>query len=232
MPQPSTNLDSLTLQELDCVRGDKTLFRGLNSQLNAKQCLHVIGANGSGKTSLLRIIAGLAQPEAGQVLWNGESTASNNAFLQDSAFIGHKDALKNELTAIENLRFYQQLESPSYGKNSHSDNESQLDDCLDKLEILHCADLTAQQLSFGQRRRLSFAKLLLKPYKLWILDEPFTGIDTNGRRIIENHCLEHLNNQGLIILTHHQSLQQSVLHDYLQELHLKLDSEFAEESLG
>ena len=86
MPQPSTNLDSLTLQELDCVRGDKTLFRGLNSQLNAKQCLHVIGANGSGKTSLLRIIAWLAQPEAGQVLWNGESTASNNAFLQDSAF--------------------------------------------------------------------------------------------------------------------------------------------------
>ena len=213
--------DSLTIQDVDCVRGERTLFRRLAYRVPSQQCLHVIGANGSGKTSLLRIIAGLSSAEAGNVLWNEKTIINNTKYLNDSAFIGHKDALKNGLTAIENLRFYQQLDNAVKGKQ---DKEKQLDDCLNKLKILHCADLLALQLSFGQRRRLAFAKLLLKPYKLWILDEPFTGIDADGRQIIEALCIEHLDAGGMIILTHHQSLQESVLQDYLSELYLESEA--------
>ncbi len=223
MTELATKTNSLTLTQVSCVRGERTLFSGLNSQLLSKQCQHIIGANGSGKTSLLRIIAGLAIAESGDVLWN-DKTISSNYYLNDSAFIGHKDALKNELSAIENLRFYQQLDSPKANKQAQ---EEQLDECLNKLKILHCADLTAQQLSFGQRRRLSFAKLLLKPYTLWILDEPFTGIDIDGREIIEGLCIEHLNQGGMIILTHHQNLQESALSTHLQELHLPKTPELA-----
>ena len=233
---------SLTIENLVCSRGDRTLFVDLNAQLSEKQCLHVIGSNGSGKTSLLRILTGLAPAESGQVLWNQSKINNNSDYLSSHAFIAHKDALKNELTAIENLRFYQRLnlsdqtnsDQANNAAKSKSELESQLDDCLDQLEILHCADLLAQQLSFGQRRRLAFARLLLKPYKIWILDEPFTGIDARGRELIEALLKNHLENDGMIILTHHQSLQQSCLQDYLSELHLESTSGLmpSDKSLG
>lgn len=214
---PHTNI--LSVNNLHCIRGERELFRSLNTQVVAGQCLHIVGANGSGKTSLLRIISGLNTPDDGHVLWNDAPIRNNSDYLNDSAFIGHKDALKNELSAIENLRFYQHL-------NTHADSsgnrnkEQQLDDCLMQLQILECADLLAQQLSFGQRRRLAFAKLLLRHYKIWILDEPFTGIDVQGRAVIESLCIKHLKNGGAIILTHHQSLQGSAFKEFLCELQL------------
>jgi len=213
MSKPNT----LSISNLRCIRGDRTLFSGLETSVSSGQCLHIIGANGCGKTSLLRILSGLNIQDEGQVQWNESFTRNNKQYLNDSAFIAHKDALKNELSAIENLRFYQALNTQSDKK---IDQEDQLDDCLSKMQILRCADLLAQQLSFGQRRRLSFARLLLRPYKLWILDEPFTGIDAQGREIIESLCVEHLKNDGMIILTHHQSLKNSQLSPYLNELML------------
>ena len=213
MPKPNT----LSISNLRCIRGDRTLFSSLETSVSSGQCLHIIGANGCGKTSLLRILSGLNIQDEGQVQWNESFTRNNKQYLNDSAFIAHKDALKNELSAIENLRFYQALNTQSDKK---IDQEDQLDDCLSKMQILRCADLLAQQLSFGQRRRLSFARLLLRPYKLWILDEPFTGIDAQGREIIESLCVEHLKNDGMIILTHHQSLKNSQLSPYLNELML------------
>ena len=212
---PQTNI--LSLENLHCIRGERTLFRGINTRVATGQCLHVIGANGSGKTSLLRILCGLNEPDEGHVLWNKVKVRNNNQYLSNSAFIGHKDALKNELSAIENLRFFQELNVSDKNKQN---KEEQLDDCLAKLHILSCADLLAHQLSFGQRRRLAFAKLLLHPYKVWILDEPFTGIDASGRKIIENLCITHLNNGGAIILTHHQSLKNSLFQEHLIQLTL------------
>jgi len=206
--------NTLSIDNLHCIRGERQLFDQLSLNVSSGQCLHIIGANGCGKSSLLRIISGLSAADSGQVFWNQIVTHKNQDFFNDSAFIGHKDALKNELTAIENLRFNQQLNV------QENTNEDQLDDCLSKMQILQCADLTAQKLSFGQRRRLTFANLLLRPYKIWILDEPFTGIDKDGRKVIENVCLDHLNNAGIIILTHHQSLQNSALKDFLIEFEL------------
>ena len=223
-----TQKNTLTVKNLHCTRGDRTLFDKLNIEVSSGQCLHIMGANGCGKTSLLRILSGLNMSDDGDVYWNQSIIKGNQDYLSNSTFIGHKDGLKNELTAIENLRFNQQLNTLS------TRDENQLDDCLNQMQILRCADLLAQQLSFGQRRRLTFAKLLLRPFKIWILDEPFTGIDARGRELIEALLKNHLENDGMIILTHHQSLQQSCLQDYLSELHLESTSGLmpSDKSLG
>jgi len=202
----------LSATNLSCHRGDNQLFDDISFDVSAGECLHVTGPNGCGKTSLLRIVCGLNQAESGQVLWNGKSIAGNSRFYRESAYIAHKEGLKNELTAIENLRYYQQLDA--------SRNEAILDNLLAKLGILPCADLLAQQLSFGQRRRLSFARLLVAQFPLWVLDEPFTGIDHSGRTLIESLCVEHLENGGSIIMTHHQSLRDSPLNQFRSELAL------------
>lgn len=204
---------TLSVFNLRCVRGDNLLFEGLNFELNKGRCLHVIGSNGSGKTSLLRIICGLNSSETGHISFDGEPILNVEDVRANIAYIGHKDGLKNELTALENLRFQQRLDGAI--------NEDHLDNCLARLKILRCADLPAQSLSFGQRRRLSFARLLLNTKRVWILDEPFTGIDAQGRELIEDLCVRHLQNNGSILMTHHQSLEASELSEYRDELHLE-----------
>jgi heme exporter protein A len=202
----------ISVKDLSCTRGDNQLFDAVNFSICHGQCLHVTGPNGCGKTSLLRLVAGINFAEQGEINWNSSDTANNPDFYRECAYIAHKEGLKNELTSIENLRYYQQLDSGA--------DELALDDILEKMGILKCADLLAQQLSFGQRRRLSFARLLIADFSLWILDEPFTGIDTSGRDLIESLCVEHLENDGLIIMTHHQSLVDSPLNQYRSELKL------------
>ncbi len=206
------NLKVISANNLSCVRGDNLLFEGVSFDVSEGQCLHVTGPNGCGKTSLLRLISGINQTETGCIKWQGANTNDNSLFLSECAYIAHKEGLKNELTAIENLRYYQQLD----GIN----DELALDDTLAKLKILKCADLLAQQLSFGQRRRLSFARLLIAEFSLWVLDEPFTGIDTDGRELMESLCVNHLKSGGLIIMTHHQTLLDSPLNQYRSELQL------------
>ncbi|MBX2847554.1 MAG: cytochrome c biogenesis heme-transporting ATPase CcmA [Acidiferrobacterales bacterium] len=204
--------NSLSASNLSCTRSERSLFTKLDLQAHSGQCLHVVGANGSGKSSLLRILCGLLTPDEGVVLWNQEPISNSQSYLQGLAYIGHKDALKNELTAAENLKFYQSCDSQL--------NDDLIDDHLNQLEILQCADLVAQKLSFGQRRRLAFARLQIKNYPIWILDEPFTGIDHKGRELIESLCLGHCQTGGIIILTNHQDLRASSLQPCLQEIAL------------
>jgi len=204
--------NTLSVENLNCVRGERVLFEDLNFNLSEGMALHVKGVNGSGKTSLLRLLCGINRAERGTIKWNGVSTYNNLEFLKKSAYIGHKDGLKNELSCVENLRLYQQLLGQA--------DEQQLDDCLAQLQILHCADLSAHQLSYGQRRRLTFARVLLSNFDLWILDEPFTGIDREGRVLIEKMCEKHLSAGGLIALTHHQDLENSSFAESLSYLDL------------
>ena len=199
----------LTLENLSCTQGENLLFQGLDLCLRAGECLHLRGPNGSGKTSLLRIVCGLMSSDSGKVLWQGRPATSDTEFATQCFYLAHKDALKSELSAIENLRFIQALEG--------NIDEDALDDALDKMRLLSCADLPVQALSFGQRRRLAFAKLLVIERRLWILDEPFTGIDKEGKVLIEQLCIDHLEKLGSILLTHHQKLDSTPLKAYLQE---------------
>lgn len=203
------NVSPLSIQNVSCQRGERLLFENLSFSVDKGQLLHLLGSNGSGKTSLLRIICGINEADSGEIKWHNQAIRKHPDYVNQMAYIGHKDGLKNELTAFENLAFYQSL-------NSKKDT-SFIDDYLHRLGILHCADLTVHQLSFGQRRRLAFARLLVKPYQLWVLDEPFTGIDVEGRQVIQELCNSHLIHGGMIVLTHHAGLQDTLLAQHTRE---------------
>ena len=206
-----SDVNSLGASDLLCVRGGRTLFAHFSFAVEAGQCVHLSGANGCGKSSLLRILCGLNAPQGGLVRWNGR--ALDEDYFQVCAYLAHKDALKNQFSVIENLRFYQRLENLAV-------DESQLDGCLGELGLLALADLPTRALSFGQRRRLAFARLLLKPYAVWVLDEPMTGVDGVGRALLESLCVGHLRRRGIIVLTDHHRLTHSRLVPYLTELSL------------
>lgn len=203
----------LNISNLACQRGDRLLFEDVSFSIEGSNLLHLVGPNGCGKTSLIRLVAGLGIPEAGEIEFNGTAIAKSHVYANQRLYIAHKDGLKNDLTAFENLQFYQCLS----GNLSEPDA---LDASLAKMGILDCAELPTGQLSFGQRRRLAFAKLLVNDCPLWILDEPFTGIDALGRETIESIILAHLNQGGLVLLTHHNSLRDSALSHLITEYRL------------
>lgn len=198
---PTTN--QLTLENICCVRGDNVLFSDLSISAENGDLLRIRGENGSGKTSLLRIISGIAYPDSGTVLWNKKTIKKSDSFANAIAYLAHRDGIKSELTTLENLRFYQQL--------YHQNNPDELLDILEALDISHTAYLPTRQLSFGQRRRLGFARLLLSSTELWLLDEPFTGIDVAGRKLLEQHCLNFINHGGIVVMTHHAEIEHKEL---------------------
>lgn len=213
----------LKVNELSCQRGDKQLFSDITFSVHEEQCWHIIGSYGSGKTSMLRQIAGLLdggqKPQSDAVQWLSHTTDPEASPAPCFAYLGHSDGLKPELTALENLEFYNGFYSTTYAYETAQRSSSvDLDEYLHRVGILDCADLLTKSLSFGQRRRLSLARVLLSQQPVWMLDEPLTGIDVRGRELFISLFEEHLRTQGAILLTHHQGLADSRLSPYLQEL--------------
>lgn len=194
MNSPQTWL--LEAAGLSCSRDDRTLFSGLAFSLRNRQALLLEGRNGSGKTSLLRILCGFREPDAGEVRWCGEPIDSVQ-YRTDMAYIGHLEGIKKELTVLENLRVALALAKGSgYG----------LEAALERVQLAGFDDVPAQALSAGQKRRLSLARLLLTHNALWILDEPFTALDKQGIALTEQLMAEHCDQGGLIVLTSHHEL--------------------------
>ena len=192
----------LEARHLECTRGERRLFSGLSFRLGRGQLLRVAGANGSGKTSLLRIVCGLIAPSAGELRWQGRSIrAEREEYSRNLVFIGHLNALKDDLTALENL----QVAAALGGKPA--DAERMLAG-LDRFGVAHCAELPAKVLSQGQRRRVALARLALAPAApLWILDEPFSALDVGAVVELERLIGSHLASDGMVILTTHQEVQ-------------------------
>lgn len=203
----------MTLQgiELSCIRDDRVLFAGLNFQLQAGQILLLEGKNGSGKTSLLRILCGFREADAGTIRWNDE-TINDNSYYADMAYVGHLDGIKKELTVMENLKICLALGIPGHYSISEA---------LKKVHLQGYDDVLVQALSAGQKRRLSLARLLITHNILWILDEPFTSLDKQGITLIENLMLEHCANGGMIVLTSHHDI---TLHDDVNVLRINLSA--------
>ena len=188
----------LTAENLSCIRDDRILFDSLSLSLQNAQVLLIEGQNGSGKTSLLRILCGFHRAEDGVVNWcDTPVTRYSHEYYQNIAYVSHKNGLKDDLTAEENLALSRELMGVSAG-----DNEK----VLLKIGLLEQADLLVRQLSAGQKRRLALSRLLVTPYPLWILDEPFTSLDKNSIGVFEKILQEHVNNGGLLILTAHHDV--------------------------
>ena len=192
----------LEARHLECTRGEKKLFRDLSFTLGRGQLLRVAGANGSGKTSLLRIMCGLLAPSAGELRWQGTPIrVDREEYSRNLIFIGHLNALKDDLTALENLRF-----SAALG-GVPADRERTLTG-LECFGVAHCAELPAKVLSQGQRRRVALARLALSPaVPLWILDEPFSALDVGAVTELECLLAGHIAAGGMVVLTTHQEVQ-------------------------
>ena len=185
---------------LGCVRGDRQLFTNLNFLLEPGGLIEVRGPNGSGKTSLLRILCGLAAPAEGEVRWRSEDIRSlDEGYSGEIAYLAHQNGVKDELTAIENLRISSALNGQALTKH-----ETQT--FLERVGLAGCQDLPARVLSAGQLRRLALARLLAADASVWILDEVMASLDDAAVALSREFISNHLNDGGMAIVATHQEL--------------------------
>jgi len=185
----------LEARDLACFRGERVVFAGLSFTLEAGGALLLTGANGAGKSSLLRLLAGLLTPAEGRLLWQGrDALADRAAHAARLRYVGHGDGLKPALTARENLLFYARLWN------------GEVELALAALDLLPLADLPARVLSAGQRRRLGLARLALGVAPLWLLDEPTTGLDAASVERLGALLARHRAAGGLVIAATHLPL--------------------------
>ncbi len=188
----------LQINNLACIRDDRVLFEHLNLSLAAGQMLLVEGHNGSGKTSLLRILTGLKLADEGEVLWKGVSIERLTAdYYEQVSYVGHHDGVKRELTCLENLRLVQAMGTPS---------DLDLDAVLDRVNLYRYGDTLMGSLSAGQKRRLALARLFATQSILWILDEPFTSLDKSSMGHFETMFEQHLAQGGIVVMTSHHDI--------------------------
>jgi heme exporter protein A len=189
----------LTVTGLHLWRGDRHVLRGVSFSIDPGQCALLTGRNGAGKTTLLRAIAGLLEPEEGQVSWRGTPARSDrDAFHADLAYLGHEPALKGDLTGFENLRY-------SVGIR-RAVTDAELGAALARTGAAPFCDRQVRTLSAGQRRRIALAGVLLANATLWLLDEPTTNLDADGQQLVTALCGEHLARGGIVVAAVHHSL--------------------------
>ena len=196
---------ALAASRLACRRGDRLLFRGLDFQLQAGQIVWLRGANGSGKTSLLRLLAGLSTPAEGSVTWDGTPLRqAGAAYLKSLCYVAHANALKDDLSALEALQFLARLRDPS-------SDAAACTEALRSVGMHSRRHAAVRTLSQGQRRRVALARLQLdRQASIWILDEPYDALDGEGCAMLDAALSAHARRGGAAVLTSHIPL---TLHD-------------------
>ena len=189
---------ALELRELGCVRSGRAVFSGLNLSLPPSCLLRVTGANGAGKTSLLRMVCGLLRPERGEVLWQGQGIAAlREDFHRQLVYVGHAAALKDDLSASENLRVAAHLAG-------FDADEARADAALAAIGLQGFEHRPVRSLSQGQRRRVALARLVLGgDAALWVLDEPFNALDAAAAAWLVHLLAAQVQRGGLVLLTSH-----------------------------
>jgi heme exporter protein A len=186
----------LTIDNLGFAREDKKIFSNLGLSLSSSSALIITGKNGCGKTSLLKIIAGISKAQAGKILWNDVDIETFRPdFNSDIQFLGHKNFLKAELTVLENLRFYARL----------NDSELALTAALNFFKLNEFAHTKVKKLSAGWQKRVMLAKLLCCPKTLWLLDEPSSNLDYEGKILLKGLIKTRVRENGVVILTTHDA---------------------------
>jgi len=188
-------MSKLIVSDLTCQRGYKELFSNISFELDPGEILEISGVNGSGKTSLLKILAGLNSAESGRLSINKNEVGSYE-YQSEILYLGHLPALSPELNCIENLDYLGQL-------NNISSNQA-LDKALINVGLKNFEYEYVSNLSAGQKRRVVLSALFITQAKVWLLDEPFTALDADGINVIETQITKHCDDGGICILTTHQ----------------------------
>jgi heme exporter protein A len=190
--------DLFEIKSLACRRGQKLIFRDIGFSLRAGDLLLLTGTNGSGKSSLLRVLAGLLTPVKGEMLWQGMSVAKDPETHRERIhYIGHLDTLKLELTIAQMLGYWGAL---------RGEKTSNVAACLEKLGLGLSTNTPVKYLSAGQKRRLTLTRLIMDEAPLWLLDEPTTALDTQGQEILFGLIEAHRKKGGIVILATHQHI--------------------------
>ena len=192
-------MPTLAAVDLACRRGNRRLFSGVGFEVGAGQAMWLRGRNGRGKTSLLRLAAGLSVPESGRITWGGVPVRNAPGMAQRLVYVAHASALKDDLSVTESLRFLALL----HGRDADT---AALHAALDRVGMGSRRDALVRTLSQGQRRRATLARLALeREASIWILDEPYDALDSDGIDCVNTLLREHLARGGSVLLTSHQA---------------------------
>lgn len=192
-------------RDLSCVKRDRVLFNDLQIAIEPSQCWYIEGANGAGKTSLLRILAGLSHPTEGHIEWRGKLLRHQiDHFFQDMVYVGHKTGLNRQLSAIENVMYWSSLNQVEV---------KSIYDLLGQLGLTGLEDLPVGHLSEGQQRRVALTRLWIKRASLWILDEPYAALDVSGIALLNAKIDDFIEKGGSVVMTSHQEPElDSLIH--------------------
>ncbi|WP_135081035.1 cytochrome c biogenesis heme-transporting ATPase CcmA [Terasakiella sp. SH-1] len=188
-------------QDLLCIRGERLVFAQLNFSMKSGGCLTLIGHNGAGKSSLLRMMAGLLSPAAGQMFWDEQPVQDDmDEHRERLHYVGHHDAIKPVLSVEENLKFWAGLRSDP------SEAQANFKEALDIFSIGHLIDVPGRFLSAGQKRRANLARIIASKSPLWLLDEPTTALDKDSIKKLEAVIESHRENGGMVVLSTHSDM--------------------------
>lgn len=195
---PKVLTAQFSAHDLTLIRGERCLFADVSFALEPGAMLLLEGRNGSGKTSLMRALLGLAELENGEIRWGGKPTDEvRQAFRESLVWMAHRVGFKFDLTLVENLQFELSLRGRADADPS---------EVFERLGLDRLKKLPLRALSAGQQRRVALARVLLANVPLWLLDEPFTNLDRDGRRMVNDIVSEHLRDGGLCVMTAHQDV--------------------------
>ena len=188
------------IKNISCIRGNKLLFKNLNFKLNNKELLVIKGANGSGKTTLLKILSGLLKPISGSIIINKKNiNISKDEYFKYFEYIGHENAIKTALTVRENLNFYLKIKRNLATKN--------FEKAIKIFNLKNLLDIKVENLSSGEKRRVSLSRLILSNSKIWFLDEPTNGLDKINTANFFKILKQHLKFNGLAIVASHDDIK-------------------------